>query len=388
MERECCLSMLIILMGGTTLLACGCWPAARVRGSSALRLEEITWRRVWLPVAPGLAVAAWLCGWALTEPDPVPERVPISLVLAAAPFALLLARAAVRAGWSLIVDQGDPATATVGLLRPWIVFSPHLARRLDEGQVDAVLEHERAHARHWDPLRIWLAQLATDLQWPWPQARYRFSQWMLVLELARDEEARVVGSDLAAATMASARFRHNVIPLSSAALTGEPSALKERFARLLGPLQDYSEETTPNDTPGCLGTCDQPSFVSRARFSVRRKNRPRACYELWRNRQTGAASVPSQRHFRMAVLNWSPIYSIALLALVFFGCATYRPEPLESETIAQQFNSRSLSNSGLCEYLKANLGTQLSSCPPEKWEIGSLTLVGFYYSPDLAVGTA
>src|SRR5216683_3171296 len=139
MERECCLSMLITLMGGTTLLACGWWPAARVRGSSALRLEEIAWRRVWLPVAPGLAVAA---------------------------FALLLARAVVRAGWSLIADQGDPATATVGLLRRWIVFSPHLARRLEEGQVNAVLEHERAHARHWDPLRIWLAQLATDLQWP------------------------------------------------------------------------------------------------------------------------------------------------------------------------------------------------------------------------------
>jgi hypothetical protein len=91
----------------------------------------------------------------------------------------------------------------------------------------------------------------------------------------------------------------------------------------------------------------------------------------------------------MAFLRWSPtVHLIALLAFVFFGCATYRPEPLEPETIAQQFSSRSLSNPGLCEYLKANLGTQLSSCPPEKWEIGSLTLVGFYYSPDLAVADA
>jgi outer membrane protein TolC len=91
----------------------------------------------------------------------------------------------------------------------------------------------------------------------------------------------------------------------------------------------------------------------------------------------------------MAFLRWSPTaYFIALLAFVFFGCATYRPEPLEPETVAQQFNIRSLSNPGLCEYLKVNLGTQLSSCPPEKWEIGSLTLVGFYYSPDLAVADA
>ena len=246
MERECCLSMLITLMGGTTLLACGCWPAARVRGSSALRLEEITWRRVWLPVAPGLAVAAWLCGWALTEPDPVPERVPISLVLTAAPFALLLARAVARAGWSLIVDQGDPATATVGLLRPWIVFSPHLARQLDEGQVNAVLEHERAHARHWDPLRIWLAQLAADLQWPWPQAHERLRRWLLALELARDQEARatgVEGPDLAEAIVASARFDRRVnLPLQ-AALTGEASALKQRIVRLLDPLPSDWEET-------------------------------------------------------------------------------------------------------------------------------------------------
>jgi len=238
--------MLITLIGGTTLLACGWWPAARVQGCSALRLEEITWRRVWLPIAPGLAVAAWLCGWALTEPDPVPERVSISLVLTAAPFALLLARAVVRAGWSLIGDQGDPATATVGLLRPWIVFSPHLARQLDEGQVNAVLEHERAHARHHDPLRVWLAQFATDLQWPWPQAHERLRRWLLALELARDEEARatgVEGTDLADAILASARFDQRVnLPLQ-AALTGEPSALKHRIGRLLDPLPTDWEET-------------------------------------------------------------------------------------------------------------------------------------------------
>jgi hypothetical protein len=69
---------------------------------------------------------------------------------------------------------------------------------------------------------------------------------MLALELARDEEARatgVDGSDLAGAILASVGFRHNVIPFSSAALTGEPSAIKERIGRLLDPLPDYSEET-------------------------------------------------------------------------------------------------------------------------------------------------
>ncbi|MGH7781215.1 MAG: M56 family metallopeptidase [Candidatus Binataceae bacterium] len=238
--------MLIALIGGTTLLGCGWWPVTHAPASSARRLEVITWRQVWLPIVPAVIVAAWLCGWALAEPDPVPERVPLSLILAAAPFALLLARAAGRAAWSLVADQGDPATATVGLLRPWIVFSPHLARRLDQAQINAVLEHERAHARHWDPLRIWLAQLATDLQWPWPQARDRLRQWLLALELARDEEARasgIDGTDLADAILASARFDQRLnLPLQ-AALIGEPSALKQRIAHLLDPLPSESEET-------------------------------------------------------------------------------------------------------------------------------------------------
>jgi beta-lactamase regulating signal transducer with metallopeptidase domain len=194
---------------------------------------------------PALIVAAWLCGWALVEPDPVPESVPLWLLLTSLPFALLFARSGIRAGWSLIRDPGDPGTSTVGFLRPWIVFSPYLAKALDDRAIEAALEHERAHARHLDPLRIWLAQLATDLQWPWPQAQQRFAEWMRVLELARDEEARaggVDGSDLATAILASARFQRDVIPFSNAALTGEPSALKQRIGRLLDPLPDRAEE--------------------------------------------------------------------------------------------------------------------------------------------------
>jgi hypothetical protein len=243
MDREYCLSFLIALVGGTTLLACGWWPVVDVRIRSARGLEKIAWWRIWVPVAPALAVASALCGWAWLEPDPVPEGVPISLILMSMPFALLLARAAVRGGWALITDPGDPGTATVGLL-PWIVFSPRLAKKLDERQIEAALENERAHARHWDPLRIWLAQLITDLQWPWPQARERMQRWLIALELARDEEARaagIEGTDLAEAIIASARFCQNANPSTQATLTGQGAALKERIARLLDPLCADSE---------------------------------------------------------------------------------------------------------------------------------------------------
>ena len=238
MDREYCLSFLIALVGGSTILACGWWLVADVPTSNARQLEKIAWRQIWVPVAPALALTSALCGWALIEPDPIPEGMPVSLILMSVPFLLLLARTAVRGGWALIVYPGEPGTATVGLLRPWIVFSPYLARQLNNRQIEAALEHERAHARHWDPLRIWLAQLVTDLQWPWPQARERMQRWVSALELARDEEARaagIEGTDLAEAIIASARFCQNANLSAQAALTGQAAALKERIARLLDP---------------------------------------------------------------------------------------------------------------------------------------------------------
>ncbi len=246
MERECLLSILIVLIGGITILACGWLPVASARETGARDLESISWMRLWLPLAPAFIVAAWLCGWALVEPDPVPERVSVWLLLMSVPFALLFARATIRAARSLFRDEGDPGTATVGLLRPWIVFSPHLAKALDDRAIEAALAHERAHARHRDPLRIWLAQLATDLQWPWPQARDRFRRWMLALELARDDEALragVEGSDLASAILTTLRLHREAILSPGATLTGEPSGLKERICRLLDPLSDRSEQT-------------------------------------------------------------------------------------------------------------------------------------------------
>jgi outer membrane protein, heavy metal efflux system len=77
-----------------------------------------------------------------------------------------------------------------------------------------------------------------------------------------------------------------------------------------------------------------------------------------------------------------------LVAGVLQGCATYHPEPLEPSKVAQQFDSRSMSNPGLCQYLGANMGANLPSCPPPQWNLAALTLVGFYYSPAIAVADA
>jgi cobalt-zinc-cadmium efflux system outer membrane protein len=78
----------------------------------------------------------------------------------------------------------------------------------------------------------------------------------------------------------------------------------------------------------------------------------------------------------------------SLLVVNLDGCATYYHEPLDAAKTAQQFDSRSLSNPELCRYLKTNPDAQISSCPPAQWNLAALTMVGFYYSSDIAVADA
>ena len=145
----------------------------------------------------------------------------------------------------------------MGLIQPQVVFAPFLAKRLDDDVIRAALLHERAHVRHRDPLRIWLAQFVTDLQWPWPQAERRLDRWLEALELARDDEARLLGADgaeLAKAILASLRYREEteaVAPTpaawlnarlsAQAPLAGDARVLRDRIARLLAPLPSNAD---------------------------------------------------------------------------------------------------------------------------------------------------
>ncbi|MGH8169265.1 MAG: hypothetical protein ACRET5_12370 [Steroidobacteraceae bacterium] len=250
MERESLLAILAILLGGAVLQPFALWPSRAPREKTAAELERWTWIRLWIPVVPALFVAAGLVGWALREPDPVRDPLDRGVLLAAwAPFGVIFARAALRAVWAVARRPMDCAVSTVGLIQPQVVFSPFLARQLDEEVIRAALAHERAHVLHRDPLRIWLAQWVTDLQWPWPGAMLRFERWLDALELARDDEARASGSDgadLAAAVLASMRFNSQLEPqdgacfngtqLAHARLTGDSRALRNRVSRLLAPL--------------------------------------------------------------------------------------------------------------------------------------------------------
>lgn len=248
MERESLLCVLIVLLGGLALQCSAVWFKAEDGASDARQLERLRWFALWRPIVAALFVAAALVGWATSQPDPVPDRVGPLVFVIGAPFALIFLRAAFRATWSLLRPAGDYSIATVGILRPRVIVAPELAQSLDEQALEAALAHERAHARHWDPLRIWIGQFAADMQWPWACGERRFTAWLAALEHARDDEARTEGVDgaaLAAAVLGSLRFQTEGRGVE-ARLTGDEADLQARIARLLEPLSNTPNQQGPS----------------------------------------------------------------------------------------------------------------------------------------------
>jgi len=238
MDRELVLAVLAALLGGGALTVAGWWPADAAGPAEEHACEHRAWRRIWLPFTPALMTLGALAGWALNEPQDA-ERVPNVLLWTALPFVAIFLRTGWRAVRSLRASNDDYPAATVGLVRPRVVVSPRIVQVLDAAVLAAALAHERAHVRHRDPLRLWLAQIATDLLWPWPAATRRLLSWKHALEFARDDEARlagVAGPDLAAAIVAALRLTRAEAPAAVATLGSDDAFVKRRIERLLRPL--------------------------------------------------------------------------------------------------------------------------------------------------------
>jgi hypothetical protein len=228
-NRELLQVGLTALVGGG--VAWGVAPLCRFEGGGPVwQRERRAWRSLIAPlVVVACGTAMWL-GWGLQEPEDSDERlavlnwVGVGLVLA------LWLRALVRFVRSIVARPAVPI-AVVGLVAPRIVVDPDLERQLDVDAFAAALAHEAAHVRHRDPLRIALAQLATDLQWPWQRPRRRLAAWRQLLEQARDDEAVLIGArgdDLAAAIVEAARWSARG---AGASLGDHP--IEQRIQRLL-----------------------------------------------------------------------------------------------------------------------------------------------------------
>jgi BlaR1 peptidase M56 len=242
-SRELVLATMVLVLCGAGAWLASWIPAGREpgdrRASSGRRLEARAWRRIWLTLLPAGVALATMFGWALQEPGVTDELLRPTAALVVAPLGLLWLRCALRACVALRRPRELPPISTVGLWRPRVVAAEELDGALDPAALRAALAHERAHVRHRDPLRIWLAQIATDLQWPSPWARRRFEHWVTALELARDEQARLDGAsgeDLAAAVVAVARMPWRRRTAALVGLTGAETSLVSRVHRLLAPV--------------------------------------------------------------------------------------------------------------------------------------------------------
>jgi hypothetical protein len=236
MDRELVLLGLSALACGPAILASAWWCPRSAGVEPARLLERTLWRRVFRPLLPAGFVLAGLLGWALVEPEASDERIPVLALVVIVPFGLVCVRASWRAVRSLAAGYRPGPAATVGILRPRVVLSAAFRQSVDHAALGAALLHERAHARHRDPLRTWLAQLATDLQWPWTAAAGRYDEWREALELARDDEAvdgGADGADLAAAILAAARLAPGESTWPR--LGSDPRRLEHRVRRLLAP---------------------------------------------------------------------------------------------------------------------------------------------------------
>jgi outer membrane protein TolC len=82
------------------------------------------------------------------------------------------------------------------------------------------------------------------------------------------------------------------------------------------------------------------------------------------------------------------IIIFAAIAVAVPGCAAFHPVPISPSLTALAFESRTLDSQGLREFMEKDLGRKITPWPPTSWDMETLTLVAFYYHPDMDVARA
>lgn len=229
MDRDEAAMLLVVLVSGALV-----WLVGALTPASPTEDERAAWRRIWLPALPASIPFFILLGFAVADPEG-PQPLHVTRAIAVVPFGVVWIRAALRAVRALTADGQGPAV-TKGFLWPRVELSAELCEVLHQNELRAVMAHEGAHVGHRDPLRIWLVQALTDLQWPLSRARARQRVWLRALELARDAEAvsqpNVEAAALASAMIKAARLVRSEV-VTGAALTNDEALLETRVRRLL-----------------------------------------------------------------------------------------------------------------------------------------------------------
>src|SRR3989442_10258223 len=86
----------------------------------------------------------------------------------------------------------------------------------------------------------------------------------------------------------------------------------------------------------------------------------------------------------LGVKGWGSL----LLAGLLSGCAVFEPRPLDPAKVEAEFRGRALSDPGLRAFIEANRPGRRETPPPGTLDLVELTLIAFYYHPDLDVARA
>ena len=83
---------------------------------------------------------------------------------------------------------------------------------------------------------------------------------------------------------------------------------------------------------------------------------------------------------------WPKIFCLCFVGLLTAHCIRFHPKPVTAARTLADFESRRLDDEELKKFLLANQAAK--EWPPKTWDLKSLTLVAFYYHPDIDVARA
>ncbi|WP_261303175.1 M56 family metallopeptidase [Paenibacillus andongensis] len=88
-----------------------------------------------------------------------------------------------------IISYKAPIAMTIGLWKPRMILSSGLMDMLDPNELRAVIEHEKCHMRHRDPLAIFLLSMISKSMWYIPIFAWMADKYPIMIELRADKFA-------------------------------------------------------------------------------------------------------------------------------------------------------------------------------------------------------
>ncbi|MGO4271059.1 M56 family metallopeptidase [Paenibacillus sp. TAF58] len=82
-----------------------------------------------------------------------------------------------------------PLAMTIGLWKPRMILSSGLMDMLEPKELRAVIEHEKCHMRHRDPLAIFLLSMISKSMWYIPIFAWMADKYPIMIELRADKYA-------------------------------------------------------------------------------------------------------------------------------------------------------------------------------------------------------